>query len=94
MNTDAIWTRIQQHAGEVFHQRSGGEFTYAAHDNHVVFIRTPRTGNHLERSVYRSQFEKALERVPFPDTTVLQDLQAPSYLYGTLMDTRIRDNDW
>lgn len=38
--------------------------------------------------------EKALERVPLKNTVAVQDLLAPSYIYGILMDARIRESDW
>ena len=79
---EVVWARIQAHQGEVFHQVRGGEFTYAVSGNAVHPDRTTR-------DLHKSQFEKALERVPVAGPGDLQDLQGPSYLYAILTDPRI-----
>jgi hypothetical protein len=86
-NFDAVWSRIEANAGETFHQLRGAEFRYAIQGNSVVPDRT-------NRSIARSQFEKALEIVPLDDTTSIQHLQGPSYIYAILMDKRIRQSEW
>ena len=79
---EIIWSRIQAHQGEVFHQVRGGEFTYAVSGNVVHPDRTLR-------NLHRSQFEEASERFPVGGPGDLQDLQGPSYLYAILTDERI-----
>ena len=82
-----VWTRIRNHSGEVFRQIRGGEFTYVAHDGYIEPDRT-------RQNLPRSHFEAAFELVPLEDTTLVQHLRGPSYLYAILMDRRIRQSDW
>jgi hypothetical protein len=82
-----VWKRIEAHAGEQFHQLRGAAFTYRIKGTSVIPDRT-------NRQIGRSQFEKALLHVPLENTTPVQRLQGPSYLYAILMDPRIRVSDW
>lgn len=82
-----VWSRIEDHAGEVFRLVGGGEFTYRVDGARVVPSRT-------NRNLGRSQFEQAVARLPLDGPGQLQDLQGPSYLYAILMDARIRGDDW
>ena len=84
---EEVWTRIQSHAGEVFVQIRGGEFTYFAHEGYIVPDRT----NH---NLPRAHFEAAFELVPLENSASIQNLRGPSYLYAILMDSRIRRSDW
>ena len=84
---EEVWTRIQSHAGEVFVQIRGGEFTYVAHDGYVVPDRT-------NQNLPRAHFGEAFDLVPLEGTTSIQHLRGPSYLYAILMDSRIRRSDW
>ena len=65
----------------------GGEFTYTITGSSLTPDRTNRV-------VSKGQFEQALALVPLPDTTVVQHLQAPSYIFALMMDPRIRHTDW
>lgn len=82
-----IWARIEAHAGEEFRLRQGKVFTYEVPGN---YLRPVGRVRHLSKS----NFEKALRRVPFENTTSIRDLQGSSYVYAILMDKRIRRNDW
>jgi hypothetical protein len=82
-----IWGRIELHAGEVFRQIRGGEFTYQALAGHIKPDRT-------EWQLPKSHFEKAMEFVPMENTVPIQHLQGPSYIFAILMDDRIRQDDW
>ena len=82
-----VWSRIRAHAGEQFAQKRGGEFTYHVAGSSVIPDRT-------NRSLPRSDFEKALTMVPLDGPGKIQHLQGPSYIYAVLMDDRIRDCDW
>ena len=84
---EKAWTRIQSHAGEVFAQIRGGEFTYVAYDGYVVPNRT-------NQNLPRAHFKKAFELVPFKNTASIRHLRGPSYIYAILMDRRIRRSDW
>lgn len=84
---DEVWNRIVANEGETFYQIRGGEFTYKVKGNLIILSRT-------NRSVAKSVFEKALELVPLENTTPVQRLQAPSYLYAILTDERIKHGLW
>lgn len=79
-----VWSKIIIHEGEVFTQIRGKEFTYIIVGNSIV----PSTTN---RNIHMNQFEKAYELMPLKNTSAIQDLQGPSYLYAILTDSRIRD---
>ncbi|HEY8293195.1 MAG TPA: hypothetical protein VIG44_11935 [Thermomicrobiales bacterium] len=82
-----VWSRIEKHAGEPFHQLRGAEFTYTIKGGSVMPNRT-------NRNIAKSNFEKALSLIPFQGTTEIQHLQGPSYVYAILMDERIRAGEW
>ena len=86
---EAIWARIEAHADQTFHQVEGGESTYQVRGR---TLRPDRTN----RNIPKSDFEKALDQVPFSSTTEVNRLgvQGPSYVFAILMDGRIRQGDW
>lgn len=84
---DAIWERIQQHAGEIFTQIRGGEFRYEVRDGCVKPDR-------VNQIISRAEFERAFQLVPLDSTVPVQGLRGPSYIYAIMMDRRIRQNDW
>ena len=84
---EKVWNRIKAHEGETFTQIRGGEFTYEVSGNTVIPDRT-------NRIFPRSNFEKAFDLVPLENTTQVQHLQGPSYIYAIMMDDRIRQSDW
>lgn len=85
---DAVWNRILKCEGEVFHQLRGKAYTYEIADNALIPLG-------INQNIYKAEFEKALEFLPLSNTTKVQHLRGPSYLYSILMDSRIRqDDDW
>lgn len=74
---DEVWPRIRQLAGTQFRQKGGKAFTYRAGDNYIELETT-------NRNISRTAFEKALSRVPFTGPAQVNDLSAPSYIYGIL----------
>jgi len=82
-----VWRRIERHAGEIFYQIKGGEFTYSIEGGSLIPNRT-------NRRLPKMQFEKAFDLVPLESTVPIQSLQGPSYIYAVLMDDRIRGGDW
>lgn len=86
-NINAIWNRIERHAGEEFRLIGGKVFSYEVPGNYLRPIGRVR---HLSKT----NFGKALERVPLHNTGSVSDLQGPSYVYAILMDPRIRQSDW
>lgn len=87
MDVDAVWNRIVAHSGKPFRQMRGKEFTYSARGR-TIYLHT------TNRMISRTAIEKALMRVPLENTGAVQDLSAPSYIWGLLMDDRIRQGDW
>ncbi len=77
------WQRVQQHAGEVFTTVTGKEFRYSAGPDSVQMQTT-------NRMLPRSDFAKALDRMPVAGPSALQDLQGPSYIYAILNDPRVK----
>lgn len=81
-DTEAVWRRIHNLAGQEFFTKSGQRFSYEATQRAIDL-------NNTNRMIPRSDFEKALERMPVAGPGQLQDLQGPSYIYGILTDPRI-----
>jgi hypothetical protein len=86
-NEDTVWARIRAHQGEVFFQVKGQGFTYTVTGRGVE----PST---VTEAIARSQFQKAISRVPLHAVKDVHDLFGPSYLFAILMDPRIRQSDW
>jgi len=82
-----VWSRIRQHEGEGFRLIRGDVFTYEMFDN---YLRPVGRVRHLSRT----NFGKALERVPLNGYSSVKDLQGPPYVYAILTDPRIRRGDW
>lgn len=82
-----IWARIEAHAGEDFTLTRGDVFQYAVPGN---YLRPLGRVRHLSKT----NFAKALDRLPLDNTRSVADLQGPSYVYAILMDHRIRRDDW
>lgn len=79
-----VWNKIVSHEGQVFTQIRGKEFTYRIVGNSII----PSTTN---RNIHMNQFEKAYELMPLKNTSTIQNLQGPSYLFAILTDNRIKD---
>lgn len=71
----------------MFRQIRGGRFTYQVIDADVV----PDQTNHR---IAKSHFEQAFALVPLSNTTPVQHLRGPSYIFAMLMDVRVRGGDW
>jgi hypothetical protein len=82
-----VWSRIEAHAGEDFRLVRGDIFQYEVPGNYLLPVGRVR---HLSRT----NFAKALDRLPLENTRSVSDLQGPSYVYAILMDPRIRGSDW
>jgi len=82
-----IWDRIVAHEGQEFRQKGGKVFAYTIKGN----VLNPSTTN---QNVPKSEFEKSLARLPFEGPGDINDIRAPSYVYGILMDERISQGDW
>lgn len=84
---DAVWPRVRALAGEQFRHKGGKPFTYVAHANYIKLETT-------NRNISRTAVATALERVPLKGPGDVQDLSAPSYLYGILADVRVSRGGW
>ena len=87
INSQTVWERIRAHAGCVFRQLRGREFTYEVRGN----VLRPNTTN---RNIPKSDFDKAIRLLPIKNTVPLQNLQGPSYIFAILADERIRCKEW
>lgn len=86
-----VWQRIERHAGAEFATATGLKFTYRVPRK---FIRVTRDGREVNRSLSRTNFEKALEGMPAARPSDIKDRQGSAYTWGILMDHRIRRTDW
>jgi hypothetical protein len=84
---DKIWQRITDNQGQSFRQKRGKEFKYKV-QGATVYLSTT---NH---SFSKGHMEKALKYVPLVGPGQINNLHAPSYIYGILMDDRIRHELW
>ena len=85
---DVVWKRIIKSEGEIFHQLRGKPYTYEIAGDALIPLG-------INQNIYKTEFEKALEFLPLSNTTAVQHLRGPSYLYSILMDERIRlDDEW
>ncbi len=88
---DAVWERIVDLQGQLFHTATGLPFTFEIDGPGIWFF---RDGNRVNRKLSRAQFEIALSRCPLTSTTEIKDLIDYSYLYALLMDKRVRGQSW
>lgn len=86
-----LWERIRRHAGEPFETKKGLPFTYEVHGN---YLRVRREGEEINRSLSRTNFMKAAERMPAAGPGAISDRQGSAYTWAILMDGRVRASDW
>lgn len=87
MKVDELWSLLQRLEGEDFRQIRGKTFTYSLTPQGL----TPSTTDWV---IPRAHFAEALDLVPLTNTTPVQHLYGPSYIYAVLMDPRVRDGRW
>lgn len=83
--------RIKRHEGEEFRTKEGLIFTYQV-DGRSLCI--SRDGRYINRRLNLGGLRKAIERCPLARVTDVKDVINPSYVFGLLMDPRIRATDW
>ena len=88
---ESVWRRIENHQGEEFKTATKLPFTYAVEGSGIWFF---RNGRRIERKLSRTQVDKAIARCPLASTTEIKDLMDYAYLFGLLMDARIRRHAW
>jgi hypothetical protein len=86
-----VWARIERCAGQSFTTATGLEFTYRVPGN---YLRVTRDGREINRSLSRTNFEKAAAAMPAAKPSDIQDRQGSAYTWAILMDSRIRRDDW
>lgn len=86
-----VWERIQRNAGAEFRTVTGLPFTYEVPGQ---YLRVTRDGEEINRSLSRTNFERALAMLPAAGPGDLKGRQGASYTWAILMDPRIRQHDW
>lgn len=87
-----VWQRVVAHVGGEFHTRTGKPFTYTVDGESGLWFY--RNGRRINKRLWRKDLEKAIFRCPLDKTTDIADCYDPAYLFGLLMDDRIRGTDW
>ncbi len=88
---DDVWRRVVMRAGEDFETARGLRFTYRIVGSS---IRVRRDGREINRSLSRTNFREAIDRMPAKQPSDIKDRQGASYVWGILMDPRIRTQNW
>jgi hypothetical protein len=88
---DQVWQRIVAYQNEIFYTTRRYPFTYSVDGSAIWFY---RKGKRIDIRLARSQVEAAIARCPLENTTDIKDLRDYAYLFGLLMDRRIRKADW
>lgn len=88
---DDIWDRIRRSAGQTFSTATGLLFTYRVPGE---YLRIERNGREINRSLSRTNFEKALTFMPAARPSDIKASQGSAYTWAILMDKRIRQGDW
>jgi len=88
---DDVWDRIGRCAGQTFTTASGLPFTYRAPGD---YLRIDRDGREINRSLSRTNFEKAARLMPAKKPSDIKESQGSAYTWAILMDKRVRQSDW
>lgn len=88
---DRVWRRIVSCQREAFYTATKRPFTYSVEGTGIWFY---RKGERINMRLARGEVEVAIGRCPLRKTTDIKDLRDFAYLYGLLMDRRIRNSDW
>ncbi len=88
---ETVWRRVFNHQGEQFQTVRGLPFTYEVEGTGIWFF---RDGKRVNRKLTRKQLEMALSRCPLTRTTEIKDLMDYPYVFGVLVDPRIRGQEW
>ena len=88
---ERVWKRIVEHQGAEFRTMKNLPFTHAVEGRGIWFY---RNGKRIEQRLGSHDLEQGILLCPVNKTTELKRLRDPSYLFGLLMDPRIRSTDW
>jgi hypothetical protein len=89
---DVIWGRIAQHQGEEFRTSRGLPFTYQVEGKRGIWFY--RNGTRINQRLGRGDVEKAVQKCPLEKTSDINESRDYAYLFGLLMDSRIRGGNW
>ena len=88
---DDVWIRIERHAGQTFNTATGLPFTYRVPGD---YVKVTRDGREINRSLSRTNFEKASASMPTARPSDIKESQGSAYTWAILMDRRIRADSW
>jgi len=88
---ERVWKRIVAHEGAEFRTARDLPFTFSVDGNGIWFY---RDGKRINQRLTRGEVDQAILMSPVSRTTGLSKFRNYSYLYGLLMDPRIRSKDW
>ena len=88
---DEVWGRIENHAGQTFRTATGLPFTYQVPG---AILQVTRDGRKINRSLSRTNFQKASESMPAAKPSDIKESQGSAYTWAILMDPRIRGTAW
>jgi hypothetical protein len=88
---ERAWKRIVAHEGAKFRTARGLLFTYSVDGNGIWFY---RDGKRINQRLARGEVDQAILICPVSKTTEFSKFRDSSYLYGLLMDSRVRSRDW
>ena len=89
---ETVWQRIRTSEGMTFSTKTGLSFDYEIEGSTALWVN--RDGRKVDQRIPKSVFGTAFERVPLEDTSAVKDLRGSSYVYGIMMNARIRSEDW
>ena len=85
MNIETVWNNIKLHEGEIFHTITGVEYVYVVYNDYFL------VNNLRSRRITKAMIEKA---IALENSTVkkieVEGCRGPSYIWGIIMDRRIR----
>ena len=85
MNIEFIWNKIKQCEGEVFYTVKGIPYKYVVYDDFILI-------NDLKsRKITKNIIEKGMQiEAPTPKKIELSGCRAQSYIYGIIIDERVK----
>ena len=89
---ETVWQRIRTSEGMTFSTKTGLSFDYEIEGSTALWVN--RDGRKVDQRIPKSVFGTAFERVPLEDTSAVKNLRGSSYVYGIMMNARIRSEDW
>ncbi len=89
---DGLWNRLLRYQGREFFTVTGKSFTFALEGDRGVWFY--RNGRRILNLILREEVERAAEHCPVSKPSDLGARLGSSYLFGLLMDDRIRQGSW